>query len=351
MSCVIQRNEIALQVAAEVGDIYIDDLYGYVEEFCKYFPQDNASSGFAGNYTDCAIQTTGLHFFNTKPAPSGQQYTGISVAQSVIGLIPEAEINNETNATLSKHTSLMYSIKDGSCGNPPAPLSTTMPNVLVIGDSISEPGSGYGPGLESIFMDPGQPWRPTSGPIAMVQHNGATGSNQAGPSSNGAACIKDWVAQGGWDVITMNFGIHDCCPGGDGRPAGVNIPKADYIRNLGLIYDTASRSLGPNGTIVWVSTTPHSVGHFDCNITGAAFNQCIDEYNEAALEFFSSKSNVVVSDLNKAMNSVCGYGFTTCNLQRWMNVHPTTAGKQFLAVELAHTIAPLLAPKWRKIIP
>ena len=43
------------------------------------------------------VQTGGLHFFNNAPAPSGQQYTGISVAQAAISLIPEAEINNATN--------------------------------------------------------------------------------------------------------------------------------------------------------------------------------------------------------------------------------------------------------------
>jgi hypothetical protein len=40
----------------------------------------------------------GLHFFNTAPAPSGQQYTGISVAQAAIARIPEAQINNNTDA-------------------------------------------------------------------------------------------------------------------------------------------------------------------------------------------------------------------------------------------------------------
>ena len=66
MSCVVQYNAIARKVAAEVGDVFIEDLYGYVEDFCHYFPKDNASSGYGGNYTDCAIQTTGLHFFNSE---------------------------------------------------------------------------------------------------------------------------------------------------------------------------------------------------------------------------------------------------------------------------------------------
>eukprot|EP00729_Bicosta_minor_P002814 gene2814-15504_t len=247
-------------------------------------------------------------------------------------------------------------VEVGSCGNPPAPLSKTVPNVLIIGDSISEPGSGYGPGVENIFMQPGQPWRNQSGAIADVQHNGgATGSNQAGPSTNGAACIDGWLGAGNkWDVITMNFGIHDCCPGGDGRAAGVNVPLSDYLSNLGKIYQAASKALAPGGTIVWVTTTPHAEGGDvpnDCGITGAAFNTCIDTYNAAALKLMSVCSNVVVADLNSAVNAVCGKGYAACNLQRFHNVHFTTAGKQFCAVQVANVVAPLLAPKWAVLEP
>jgi len=46
-------------------------------------------------------------------------------------------------------------------------------------------------------------------------------------------------------VITINFGIHDCCPGGDGRKTGVKVPKADYVKNLGVIYDSAHAALAP----------------------------------------------------------------------------------------------------------
>jgi hypothetical protein len=91
---VLQYNVIAKEVAAEVGGIEINDLWAYVEDFCKHFPQ--APAPFAGNYTSCAIQTTGLHFFNKKPSPSGQQYTAISVAQTAQRLIPKKEINNKT---------------------------------------------------------------------------------------------------------------------------------------------------------------------------------------------------------------------------------------------------------------
>jgi hypothetical protein len=144
MSCVLQYNVIAKEVAAEVGGVEINDLYAYVEDFCKHFPQ--APAPFAGNYTSCAVQTTGLHFFNTKPAPSGQQYTAISVAHAAQRLIPKTEINNKTTVDAALETAIeLQSAAPLSCGDAPAPLNATLPNVLMIGDSISMPGSGYGP--------------------------------------------------------------------------------------------------------------------------------------------------------------------------------------------------------------
>ena len=146
---------------------------------------------------------------------------------------------------------------------------------------------------------------------------------------------------------------HDCCPGGDGRAKGVNVPKADYVKNLGTIYEAAHNSLAKGGKIVWVTTTPHSTTATDCGITGAVFNTCIDDYNAAALALLGAKPDVEVCDLNAAVTAVCGkgYGKGGCKLQRYENVHFTDAGKQFCAIEVAHTVAPLLAPKWLELSP
>lgn len=85
----------------------------------------------------------------------------------------------------------------------------------------------------------------------------------------------------------------------------------EYIANLGSIYKTASDSLAPGGKIVWVSTTPVPTGQNQsgtCGITGSAFNSCIDEYNAAALALLAPKPDVVVLDLNSAVNEMCTKG-------------------------------------------
>jgi len=242
MSCVIQYNAIAREVAAKVGAVVIDDLYAYAEAFCQAWPDEPASTGHGGNYTNCAIQTaaTGLHYFTAAPLRSGQQYTALSVASTLMKLIPEAEIQNKsTTAELpSLHESL---VSPQSCGDPPSPLNKSLPNVLVIGDSISEQ---YISGLQNILGHPRpQQGGKQTGALASVQHNGNTGNRQAGPTTNGAACIDSWVGTEKWDVITMNFGIHDCCAGGDGRLPGKIVNKTDYVNNLEHIYNVAKSSL------------------------------------------------------------------------------------------------------------
>ena len=117
------------------------------------------------------------------------------------------------------------------------------------------------------------------------------------------------------------------------------------------IYAKASKALAPGGKIVWVTATPYSLAQPDCGITGAQFNTCIDTYNAAAPELLGAKDNFVVADLDAAVNKVCGKGYDDCNLQRWHNVHFTTAGKQFCAVELASVAAPLLTPRWAVLSP
>ena len=62
------------------------------------------------------------------------QYTGVSIAEAVIRLIPAAEINNETTEEAAALPVLTAPLALGSCGAPPAALNKKLPNVLIIGD-------------------------------------------------------------------------------------------------------------------------------------------------------------------------------------------------------------------------
>lgn len=298
----------------------------------------------------------------TGPRPSGQQYTGLKVAQAIQRALPADKIKPPINAsvetvTFTRPEELLASDgNDGgdggasACGLPPNPLNTSLPNVLIIGDSVSDTGSGYGPAARALLeLDTGNGNSvgnnpQNNGPLAIVQHNGgwspAKGANeQASNSANGIKCIGDWTGGYKWDIISFNFGIHDCW-------AAQRVNETAYKANIAYIYSVASASLAPGGKVVWTSTTPIAS---NCGSASAPRGpcygvqpKCIVDYNAIALEVLGGKPDVIVNDVYSAVIEVCGLGFETCSLQHEHDVHPSGPGKQFLAIELAATIAPFL---------
>lgn len=178
-----------------------------------------------------------------------------------------------------------------------------------------------------------------------MQHNGGTGSNQAGPTTNGVACVDKWVGSELWDVITMNFGIHDCCPGGDGRQAGQTVSKADYVKNLESIYSVLHRSLAKDGKILWITTTPIGAGAAGVccgNGTSYDFPGCIDIYNQAAAAVFADKPDVEIVDLNAAVHGVCGHKYDQCNLQ----LHSMCTSQRLGRLSLQFKLQKASLPSW-----
>ena len=100
------------------------------------------------------------------------------------------------------------------------PFNKSIPNVLLIGDSIMF--AHYGPIVKQIFdrcelapdfclnntevLPRGR--FPNDGMIASVQTTG-----QAANSASGVACIGSYLQGKQWDVISINFGVHDTCTG------------------------------------------------------------------------------------------------------------------------------------------
>ena len=97
------------------------------------------------------------------------------------------------------------------CGPPPTSLNRSVPNVLLIGDSISM-GTGGDKYADGTWIPLGYGWdvqlslEPVG--LAQVQHNGGwLLEGQAGASKHGAACVDHWLGSGPWDVVHINFGL------------------------------------------------------------------------------------------------------------------------------------------------
>ena len=186
-----------------------------------------------------------------------------------------------------------------------------------------------------------------TGPLAGVYHSGGwartwpanapsriAGANEnAGNSSRGALCASDWFGDGGWDVITLNFGLEDCA-----RPSGVSATA--YASNLETIYQAAHAALNPGGSILWVSTLP-------AGANGTAVDKrCVRSYNAAAAKLFATKNDTVIADLYAAVTKTCGEDAASCPLQKASGAQLTASGRQFSGIVVAHAIAPLLGPAW-----
>lgn len=187
----------------------------------------------------------------------------------------------------------------------------SLPNVLLIGDSIS---IGYTLPVRELLRGKANVYRP---PV------------NCGPTTRGLEQIDDWLGEENWTVIHFNFGLHDLkyvdASGGMADPPESGnqlVPIDDYERNLDRIV-TRLESTGAH--LIWCATTPVPAGSAG-RIKGDA-----DRYNEAASRV-AAAHDLAVNDL---------YTFALSRLptiQRPENVHFTDDGSAVLAARVAESI-------------
>ena len=127
--------------------------------------------------------------------------------------------------------------------NPKNP-DPNLPNVLVIGDSIS---IGYMVPLRAELQGTANVYRPQT---------------NCGPSSKGLEEIDQWLGDRNWSLIQINHGLHDLKYMG---PQGQNladpknesshqqIPPDQYAANLDAIAKRLKRT---GAKVIWCETTP-----------------------------------------------------------------------------------------------
>ena len=218
--------------------------------------------------------------------------------------------------TTLKYTILLVGVLAFSQASRPETADTvddpTLPRVLLIGDSIS---IGYT-----------LPTRDLLNGVANLHRIPVNGGN----SSKGRLLLGEWLGQKDWDVVHLNFGLHDIVLK-DGRRA---IPIEQYEENLEQIVTEIEKRTG--ATIIWATTTP-----VPTDVDPPRVNADVERYNSAALTVMT-RHQVFVDDLY-------GAAVTHPEGQIPHDVHFTSAGYRHLAESVAVSIRAAL--KMRKPSP
>jgi len=205
---------------------------------------------------------------------------------------------------------VIFSLPTLSCISYDNVKPTPLPQVLIIGDSIS---IGYFKPLQERLKG-----------VAVVSHN----QGNAQHTANGLKRLNEWLGETRWDVIHFNHGLHDLkYVDARGKNTSVEtgkqqIPIDQYERNLDEIVKRLKKS---GAKLIFATTTPVPDG----TIIRAKGDAVI--YNRAA-EKVMKQHGVPINDL---------YSFALSRLkeiQRDSNVHFNPKGSEQLAEQVAKSI-------------
>ena len=202
---------------------------------------------------------------------------------------------------------------------PSASQKPGLPNVLLIGDSIS---IGYTPSVVEALKG-----------VANVQRAKAN----CGDTNRGKGALKKWLGDTKWDVIHFNWGLHDLCHrhpdakvyGNRDKVNGtVAVPLKEYEQNLEQLVKQLKQT---GARLIWASTTKVPEGE-----AGRKVGDDI-KYNAVAAKIMK-KHGVAINDLH-ALSA----GFPPELSTRPGDVHYTKAGsarlaEQVVAIIRAHTM-------------
>lgn len=200
----------------------------------------------------------------------------------------------------------------------PVEMDAHLPNVMIIGDSIS---IGY----------TGQVRAQLKGKANVIHNPG----NAAG-TTLGLEKMQEWLGDTKWDVIHFNWGLHDLkhvTESGKNSNNPADPQQADlatYTANLKVLV----KQLKATGSkLIFATTTPYPKGVKPCRLPEDA-----PKYNAAAMKIMKA-NNIEVNDLySLALPKLK-------TLQRRRNVHFEKEGSKVLADQVAAKIESALRKK------
>lgn len=204
----------------------------------------------------------------------------------------------------------------------PPEVNPDLPNVLLIGDSIS---IGYMLDARKQLAGEANVWRPAT---------------NCGPTTRGLESLDQWLGDRKWDVIHFNFGLHDLKYMGpqdenlaDPKAPGSHqqVPIDQYAANL---REIGNRLKASGATVIWCQTTPVPEG---------AKGRLVEDsqrYNEAAAQ--------VMQELGIATNPLFEFAAKHAELQKKADVHYTPEGSAMLGNQVAQVVRKALNERTKR---
>lgn len=216
--------------------------------------------------------------------------------------------------------------KDDPQGPWDVPLDPRLPNVLIVGDSIS---IGYTRAVRRLLAGEANVQRPLN--------ERRDGPSNCGPTPRGLESIDAWLGDTKWDAIHFNWGLHDLCyrnpeAKNQGNRDKVNGKQAvspeQYRRNLEQLVE---RMKATGAKLVWASTTVVPEGEAGRVVGDDA------RFNAVAGEVMT-RHGIPTDDLYAVSKEFPAHLFAGPG-----NVHFTLAGYEKLAESVARSVRESLA--------
>ncbi len=205
-----------------------------------------------------------------------------------------------------------------------------LPNVLIIGDSIS---IGYTPFVKELLAGSANVSRP------MKEDGNA--ENCEGTTS-GVQNIERWLTEAGagnsiyqWDIIHFNFGLHDLKHVDPITGKNSNNPKdpqqADLKQYKKNLTEIVSKLKATQAKLIFATTTP-----YPDKVDGPLRSPGMpDRYNRVAIQIMN-KNGIAINNLHAFVVP------RMADIQRPNNVHFTEEGSKELAEKVAERILEFL---------
>ena len=237
-------------------------------------------------------------------------YMGWSRAATLVAVIMMGAMNGFAQPYIPEEGSAEFS--GNSRAQKPAKLNPNLPNVLIIGDSIS---IGYTEVVSAKLAGK-----------ANVIHN----PGNAQGTKLGLEKLKEWLGDTKWDVIHFNWGLHDLKRVKPETGENFNDPndprQADletYAANLEILV----KQLKATGAkLIFATTTP-----FPAGVKPFRLPEDAARYNAAALGVIRA-NNIQVNDLHELVLPKLNA------LQKRRNVHFNEEGSKVLGEQVAEVI-------------